>query len=103
MKKQDFLDAIHNNYVNGEELIRIKNGDYSTVDNAFKNFELSSFISGVQVAKGMMVRIADKISRLENLTVKEPEVVDESVEDTIIDMINYLNILLTYLQFKGKV
>lgn len=51
-----------------------------------------------------MVRISDKISRLATLLdVREAQVKDESVADTIRDAINYLAILLAYLDTrKGR-
>jgi len=39
--------------------------------------------------KGLIVRISDKYARVENLLEKKPEVFDESVKDTLKDVINY--------------
>ena len=47
---------------------------------------------------GVVIRMNDKISRLVNLYKKdmvEASAVDESVEDTLTDLMNYANILMT--------
>jgi len=44
-----------------------------------------------------MVRILDKMARISNLMHKEAKVKDETVLDTIADAINYLAILLAWL------
>ena len=47
---------------------------------------------------GVVIRMNDKINRLINLYKKdmvETSAVDESVEDTLIDLMNYANILMT--------
>ena len=59
------------------------------------------------VCQGLLVRLADKFSRLISLTkdpTASPEVQDEKVEDTIEDMINYLVYLkIKYQEERGKV
>lgn len=80
-----------------------KNNDYAgekTVD-PFKNIRASEFV-GVDPAKAIMVRLMDKMSRVSNLLSQEAAVKDEAIEDTIMDMINYNAILLSYLRNNKK-
>ena len=47
---------------------------------------------------GVVIRMNDKINRLVNLYKKdmvESSAVNESVDDTLLDLINYANILIT--------
>jgi hypothetical protein len=46
--------------------------------------------------KGVVARMGDKLTRLENLieSGREPEVKDETIEDTLIDLANYCLLLI---------
>lgn len=71
-----------------------KNADYSSSNaNAFRNFEAVENFGITGVKEGIMVRLTDKFTRICNLLKKDPLVVDESLQDTIEDAINYLAIL----------
>jgi len=76
-------------------LMRAKNSDYAAADDPFKNFRRHGLY-------GIVVRLSDKLARLENyvktgqLTVK-----DESVRDTVLDLINY-SILFAGLALEEK-
>lgn len=63
------------------EILDAKGRDYSGLENGMKNFEDFGW-------KGIVVRLGDKYHRLKNLT-KSEAAVDESVEDTLHDMIGY--------------
>lgn len=96
MTQQDFFAHIEQTYKDGLNLIKIKNADYANSNNPFKNFE-SAGIIGLGVDKAILVRILDKLARISNLLDKDADVKEESVEDTLIDAINYLAILKAYL------
>ena len=56
-----------------------------------------------RVEQGILVRITDKISRLSQYTKNgELQVKDESVEDTLVDIINYTVLLRAYLKEQGE-
>ena len=61
-------------------------------DNPYRNFETVERL-GLSVQTGIMMRLLDKITRLENLLTVAPYVTEETFEDTIDDAINYLAIL----------
>jgi len=78
------------------ETARRKNHDYGGSNNdPFANFR-NSTIAGVSVERGILVRLMDKMSRISTLIDKDAMVIDEAVNDTIDDAINYLAILKSY-------
>ena len=79
-----------------------KNNDYGgSNQNPFNNF-YNSTIVGVDVEKGIMVRMMDKVSRVSTLLEKEGMVKDEAIEDTLMDLVNYTAILKSYLKRKEE-
>ncbi len=78
------------------EISRKKNADYSAGLDPFKNFRLAG-------EYGFTVRLSDKVSRLMSLMepgAVVPEVQDESIDDTIDDLINYGLLLRAYRALK---
>lgn len=76
-------------------LVNRKNNDYG---NSFgKLFEKYGYMS-------YLIRINDKISRLESLTInnKEQQVKEESVKDTLMDIVGYTLLMLNILEGKGE-
>jgi len=99
MSKEEFFKNIEKTFETCLDISKKKNNDYSKGESPFKNFELSEFM-GVKPARGILVRITDKLSRISNLLEGEYKVKDERIEDTINDAINYLAILKAYLSDK---
>lgn len=76
-------------------LVNSKNNDY---DNSFeKLFDKYGYIS-------YLIRINDKISRLESLTInnKKPQVKEESIKDTLMDIVGYTLLMLNILEGEGE-
>lgn len=73
------------------EITTKKNNDYGGATDPFKNFRDFQEL-------GILVRMSDKFARLRTAIVEKRafEVVDESVEDTCIDLANYALLLLCY-------
>jgi hypothetical protein len=99
MSREEFIGAVEKIYEKGVEIIRAKNQDYGGTVDPFKNFR-GSLIVGVPIERGILVRILDKITRASNLIDRPPAVVDEKIEDTILDAINYLAIMMVFLSLK---
>ena len=59
-----------------EIFLKKKNQDYG---NAFVDYNVI----------GILVRMGDKINRIDNLKNNKPEVVDENIDDTFLDLFNY--------------
>lgn len=71
------------------ELLRRKNTDYgNSYDESRREFDEVAFL----------VRLNDKFARLKTLTSQEAQVNDESIEDTIADIIGYCTLELRYRQ-----
>jgi hypothetical protein len=76
------------------ETLRKKNADYSGDSDSMKNFKVSAEIVNIKMSQGILTRLTDKVSRIGNLLSKDSrEVNDETVLDTIEDLINYAAIL----------
>lgn len=97
MTNAEFIKQLEENFNRGLEIIKRKNHDYATDTDPWKNFRFADLV-GVSVDRAILVRISDKLARVSNLLDKQAMVADEKVEDTVLDAINYLNILLVYLQ-----
>lgn len=95
MNNQQFIENVEATFKKGVEIIKQKNADYANSDNPFRNFE-SADVVGLTVERAILVRVLDKLSRVSNLLDKPASVADESLEDTLVDMINYTAILKAY-------
>ena len=101
MLRVNFIESIRNTFTKGIELVERKNADYAGADNPFKNFE-SALVVGIPIDRAILVRVLDKLSRISNLLGREAAVKDETIEDTLVDAINYLAILKAYLEDKDE-
>lgn len=73
------------------ELYERKNHDYGdSFTDTYKKFGLVA----------PLVRMNDKINRLNTLAVKKQQVNDEAIEDTLIDIANYA--VMTIMLMKGE-
>lgn len=103
IKENVLIKSMNKTFTSCLDTAKKKNNDYGgTNTDPFYNFETSSLMSGVPVPDGMMVRMSDKWSRVKTLLKRENLVLDESIGDTIDDLINYLAILKAYIQQKNK-
>lgn len=85
------------------ELMKKKNADYAGSDgvNPFANFRRAEALGICSTEQAFLVRMTDKMSRLSSFAAKgKLDVEDESVYDTLIDMINYSVLLAAYLKTK---
>tara|TARA_Y100000310_G_scaffold146938_1_gene146229 strand:+ start:204 stop:623 length:420 start_codon:yes stop_codon:yes gene_type:complete len=85
------------------DLMSRKNHDYagSEGDSPWMNFQRSEIMGICKTQQAFMVRIMDKISRLITFTnAGELLVKEEGVEDSIIDIINYMVLFSAFLKDK---
>lgn len=91
-------DELMNNFDRAYDLWTKKQNDYGD-SNIRLGLDLSSSSERSQNSRlaqlGVVIRMNDKISRLINLYKKDLEsAVDESIEDTALDIMNYANMLM---------
>lgn len=85
------------------ELMRKKNADYagSGGSDPFANFRRAEALGICTTEQAFLVRMTDKMSRLSSYASKgELSVEDETVYDTLQDLINYSVLLAAYLKSK---
>ena len=88
------------------KLLSAKNNDYANPEAnpdplaPFKNFMMCEHMDVAPAEVGMLIRMTDKFSRLSSFVKGgfSPQVADEKLEDTIMDIINYGILLLAYKQ-----
>lgn len=97
MTTSELIKNISSTFETGIGIIEKKNADYAGNQDCFKNFRFSAIV-GVSPQRAILVRVADKLARVSNLLDKENQVKDETITDTILDMINYLAILKAMLE-----
>jgi len=89
-----------------------KNHDYSGEEDPFQNLTACERINvrcphcnkahKLEAWIGVLIRLQDKLSRLESMAGLDSKVVDESIDDTLLDSANY-NIIARILKRRGKV
>ena len=85
------------------DLMQRKNHDYagSKGNEPFTNFTRTEAMGITTTEKAMLVRMLDKMSRLSSILASgKQHVKDESFEDTMVDVINYIVLLSAYRQEK---
>ena len=93
MNRDELIEYHHDLCDAARELMRLKNHDYAGEgsSNPWMNFERSELMGVCKTEQAFMVRILDKISRLITFVdAGQLQVKEESVFDSIVDLINYL-------------
>lgn len=96
---KDELFVLHENLNEmGLKVMRAKNEDYSTGVDPFSNFRGSLFI-GIEPELGLLLRVMDKIKRIEAFVkTGKLKVIGESCTDAIVDIRNYMVLLQGLIQ-----
>lgn len=112
MNAQEYFEFHKEMCDKARSISQAKNNDYSAPAErgndpfaVFANFMQAERLNICTVEQGFMVRISDKLSRLSNLLRPghKQMVMDEKVEDTMLDTINYLLLLAGYIRTKQDV
>jgi hypothetical protein len=80
------------------ELLRSKSHDYAEGGDAFVNFKTAAQVAGISPEQTLLTLLGMKISRLTQLVAKGKKAKNESVEDTMLDIINYVLLLRGMMQ-----
>ena len=102
MEQKDFLKYFKKTSDDNYAIVKKKNLDYATDDEAFLNFKACETF-GISVESSLIVRMSDKLSRISNLINKEAEVENETMSDTLQDLANYAIILKIYLEHEKHI
>jgi len=107
MNQEQYFQKLRDKFEHALELMKRKNHDYAGEDDPFKNFRAAEML-GLTVEEGILVRMSDKLARVSNLIRthendnrkgQDISVSEESIEDTLIDLMNYANILAVYFLY----
>lgn len=79
-----------------------KGHDYSGEEDTLANLKRTEALGITSAPEGVLVRLGDKLSRLVELLQADPEVSDESRLDTVLDTINYANLLAALMVERGE-
>ena len=94
MRTEDVIKLHHDLCATAQSLMRQKQADYTNgTDDPFRNFALGPSMGVGTVPSGIFIRFLDKVSRLATFIHKGKFEVNESLQDTIVDGINYLVLL----------
>jgi hypothetical protein len=102
MNRTQFVQSISDTFAHCLDLVEAKNADYAGDANPFANFDLCEPLIGISREDAILVRLLDKVARIGNLRKRSAAVLDEKIEDTIADAINYLAILLASLEVRSE-
>jgi len=103
MNREELLKTHETLCEKSRNLMRRKNADYAGRHGVepFANFTRVESMGICKTESGMLVRMTDKMSRLSSFMESGKfEVKDESLEDTVLDMINYSVLLYAYVTDK---
>jgi len=99
MNREEFIQRLGDNCDEALKIVQKKNQDYADGEDPFQNFNMVEDAGLMSTEKGIAVRMSDKMQRVFNLLGDEEAAVDdERLEDTLLDLMNYSNILLAKLQ-----
>lgn len=74
-------------------LLLTKGHDYTSQEDAFLNFRQSAAVAHVTPAQVALIQLGNKLSRLSQLIGNGKQAMNESQEDTLLDIINYCLLL----------
>lgn len=97
MNHGDLIQHMNNTFDDCIDIARSKNQDYAQDSDAFANFRQAELV-GVDPDRAILVRISDKLARISNSLNDDLQVEDETIEDTLNDIINYSAILKAYIE-----
>lgn len=88
------------------EICRKKNNDYTSAagggSDPFANFSRVESMGVTTTEQGFLVRMTDKMSRLSTYaSLGRLEVEDETVEDTLLDLVNYAILLAAFMRHRN--
>ena len=96
MKVEEYLKIKNELFEKADELTKKKGHDYSgKSQDTLSNVKITEKLGLTSTMTGILVRLTDKLARLVSFNQQgEFAVADEKYEDTVVDAINYLTMLV---------
>lgn len=95
LSTEELLRQIQFQHEKQYALIDRKNRDYAGTG-PFENFTATAEAAGISTDRAFLFHLVNKITRAKTLLMKKPDVANEPLEDTLMDMANYVNLWLAY-------
>jgi hypothetical protein len=105
MNREELLKHHDNVCKTAKDIMKKKNHDYAGKEGnqPFANFERTEAMGVCSTEQGFLVRVVDNVSRLSTFVdAGELKVENESYEDAILDIINYMILLSGFLKDKHE-
>lgn len=99
MTSEELIKDVEETFRQCLDIVRRKNADYGGAGTPWKNFE-ATLSFGVEPEVGFLVRMTDKLSRVSTLLKADAQVKDETINDTLIDLVNYSALLKSFIKYK---
>lgn len=96
-EREKFYKFAKEFYEEAFAIIQKKNDDYSQENNPFANFEFTASASGIKTEQVFLMQIANKLARMRECLNKPILVLDETLTDTLQDMLNYCVLMAGYI------
>lgn len=99
MNKQEYMKFHEDCCCKMIEITKKKNHDYSGAgEDPFKNFRQVEHMGICSVEQGFLTRMSDKMARISSFVAQGTLLVlDESVEDTLLDLANYSILMMGFI------
>ena len=91
---------IYDEFQEAYALVEGKASDYAEDDNVFSNFEFAANAAEVTVGQIFLSLIGVKMARLQQLIGNDKTPNNESIDDTLLDLMNYAGLLKAYRRKK---
>ena len=89
---------IYREFAEALDLVEAKAHDYAEDDNVFSNFEFAAQVAGVKTEQVFAVLLGVKVARLGQLIGNNKTPNFESIDDTLLDTMNYAGLLKAYMR-----
>ena len=105
MNREELLRHHDKLTTTAKEIMKQKNHDYAGQggEKPFANFERCEAMGVCSTEQGFLVRVIDKVSRLSTfVSAGELKVENESYEDAVLDIINYMILFSAFVEDKNE-
>ena len=96
--RKEGTHPIYHQFAEALDLVEAKAHDYAEDDNVFSNFEFAAQVAGVKTEQVFAVLLGVKVARLGQLIGNNKTPNFESIDDTLLDTMNYAGLLKAYMR-----